>query len=292
MNYEDLYTAVALVEQSHDHRILHRISPPTPFAPPEGPIHTAIILDTETTGLDPMTAKPWELAMRKVYYAAEGPPLIVGLDRVVSWLQNPGEPLSDEVKRVTGMTDEVLAGHVFPMEEIDSYVSGCNIIIAHNAGYDRKICERHFPTWAKRMNWACSIEDYDWSGISPSRSLECIAMFLGYFYEAHRACADVDTLTAILSLKEPESDVAFFSRIIENAKKPTTRLYAINSPFDAKDRLKARSYKWDANRRVWYRDFRSEVEAGVEALELQKLNLCRSPKLENFTAMVRYGIEQ
>jgi len=40
--------------------------------------------------------------------------------------------------------------------------------------------------------------------------------------------------------------------LIEASRSPTFRLQATNAPFDAKDALKARGYRWDGAQKVWH----------------------------------------
>ena len=46
------------------------------------------------------------------------------------------------------------------------------------------------------------------------------------------------------------------ARLLEQARRPTWRIWAENSPFDLKDILKARGYRWNAegypSPRAWY----------------------------------------
>ena len=39
------------------------------------------------------------------------------------------------------------------------------------------------------------------------------------------------------------------------------RVYALRAPFDSKDMLKARSYRWDGERRCWHRTLAGELMA-------------------------------
>jgi DNA polymerase-3 subunit epsilon len=44
---------------------------------------------------------------------------------------------------------------------LESFVAGANIVIAHNAAFDRKFAERFWPLFEHR-NWACSATGIDW----------------------------------------------------------------------------------------------------------------------------------
>jgi DNA polymerase-3 subunit epsilon len=54
-----------------------------------------------------------------------------------------------------------------------------------------------------------------------------------------------------------------FKRLLDTARKPTMRVWAENAPFDFKDTLKARGYRWndgsDGRPRSWWADLHQEV---------------------------------
>ena len=66
-----------------------------------------IILDTETTGLDYRRHEIIELGMVMFTYGAEGIRDVVG---VFDELREPGEPIAPDITRITGITDDMVAG--------------------------------------------------------------------------------------------------------------------------------------------------------------------------------------
>ena len=53
-------------------------------------------------------------------------------------------------------------------------------------------------------------------------------------------------------------------RLIESARAPTYRLQATHAPFDAKDLLKARGYRWDGAQKVWHTRLADEAALVLE----------------------------
>jgi DNA polymerase-3 subunit epsilon len=49
----------------------------------------------------------------------------------------------------------------------------------------------------------------------------------------------------ILGQSLPKSGKTVLTNLLENARKPTWRIWAENSPFETKDILKARGYRWN-----------------------------------------------
>ena len=52
--------------------------------------------------------------------------------------------------------------------------------------------------------------------------------------------------------------------LLESARLPTLRVWAIGSAYETKDVLKARGYRWESERRVWF----GEVGAADREAEL------------------------
>lgn len=272
-----------------DTRILRRIPPLetwTYYAAPAGAVvKRANAIDSETTSTDPLTAKIIELAVLPFDYIEDG--TIVAAHPPQSWLQDPGEPLSAEVMEVTGLTDEMLAGQKIDQDAVQALVGGGQLNIAHNAAYDRKICERHFP-FCKELPWSCSVEEIDWRHHfqAPSRALQVAAWSMGYFFDAHRAAADCLAL-AYLLMQPGRDGRPLSSHLFERARAHSYRVYAVNSPFEKKDALKARGYHWDALRKVWHRDMLTAETRDAEVAWLQENARC-APEVEAMNAYVRY----
>lgn len=102
---------IEALESDGDYRVLRRV------CIEEGQVVTAdevegtsvgAALDVETTGLAVESDKIIELSIRRFRFDPMG--RITKLDRAYSWLEDPGEPLEPEIKRLTGLTGEQLMG--------------------------------------------------------------------------------------------------------------------------------------------------------------------------------------
>jgi hypothetical protein len=80
----------------------------------------------------------------------------------------------------------------------------------------------------------------------------------GFFHQAHRAVDDCHALREILSFELPTTGMSALAVLLERTRKRTMRLWAEQSPFDLKDVLKRRGYRWsdggDGRPRSWYVD--------------------------------------
>jgi DNA polymerase-3 subunit epsilon len=256
--------AMAQVLDAHpDFRVLRRLAPQLAFAPATGPVATLLVLDTETTGLNPARDKVVELALLRVTVDLRtGQP--VGEVQVYDGLEDPGMPMPDEIIAITGITDDMLRGQQLDEAEVLRMMEGVDLVLAHNAGFDRPFVESRLPQFAA-LNWACSFADIDWKQEGRgSAKLTALAYDLGLFYDAHRAEMDCHALLAVLMASLKTTQASGLSRLIESALKPTFRLQATNAPFDAKDLLKARGYRWDGAQKVWHTRLTDEAALASE----------------------------
>lgn len=288
----------AELEQHADYRVLRRLQPiilgNDATQDPDPTWRKAVVLDTETTGVDTSVCKVIELGLKPFWYDKDGN--TVRALPAVSWLEDPGEPLTQEVIDVTGLTDEMLAGQKIPDEEVAAVVGGA-LIIAHNSAFDRPVSERRFP-WAQGAPWACSMAEIAWRAHGfPSASLPVIGTHLGRFYDAHRASGDCEALAAILHMPIGqigyEQEVSFLDKLLTSAREPSARIWAAAAPFERKDVLKARGYRWHDGKvgrgKCWYRDMPA-AEADHELAFLKNSKITGVGHAEALTAYNRYSV--
>lgn len=275
-----------------DYRVLRRLQPVLHFdRVPQGPLVRVLVLDTETTGLDHASDKIIELAMLQLDVdTATGLP--VGEVLVYDGLEDPGMPISKEIEAITGISSEMVRGHRLDETKIASMLAGADLVIAHNAGFDRPFCEARIPAFAA-LPWGCSFADIDWKNEGHgSAKLEYLALEMGWFYEAHRAEVDCHALLAVLAAALPSTGQSGLARLIEASRLPTYRLQATGAPFEAKDLLKARAYRWNAEQRVWHTKIVDEAQLMAE-LEWLKLNVYGNRQarvqVEKLDACVKYS---
>lgn len=177
---------------------------------------------------------------------------------VFSSFNEPSSPIPAEIIELTNITDEMVLGHRIDPEAVSTFVSDAVLVIAHNASFDRKFAERYWPIF-ERKAWACSATEIDWRrhGFDGSR-LGYLLNGSGLFHQAHRAIDDCRALIEILSKDVPKIDRPAFAVLLERARQRTVRIWAEQSPFELKDALKKRGYRWsdgaDGRPRSWYID--------------------------------------
>lgn len=243
----------AALDAHPDYRVLRRLQPRLQWPQPGAGrgVCRAIVLDTETTGLDQSKDKIMELALLRVDIDLETG-LPVGSMQVYDGLEDPGMPIPKEVQDITGIDNAMVQGQRLDEERIAAMLNGVDLVIAHNAGFDRPFAEARLPQF-RDLAWACSFADISWKAQGRrSAKLESLALEMGWFYDAHRAEMDCHALLAVLAVKLPALPHTGLAHLIEQAHRPSYRLLATNAPFDAKDKLKARGYRWGAEQKVWH----------------------------------------
>jgi DNA polymerase-3 subunit epsilon len=278
----EIINALKTVESNPEYRVLRKFNglPAAYHTPaPEDRVFKVCFLDTETTSLDTFSCKVIDLAMRVVEFGSDGRLFRVG--EAYQEFNDPGEPLSEDVKAVTGYTDEMLVGKSIDWSEVSSIVSDCALVVAYNSQYDRPVLERFCPAFAE-LNWGCAMVDVDWFGLFGTKGkLEWLAYKIeSLFFEAHQAIADVDIMVHMLSILQPGTQTTVFSKILDQARQKRFRIRAVGAPFDAKDQLKKSGYQWEddgVKQKAWCK---SVVEAEMQS-ELSKLSEmgCRSPQI-------------
>lgn len=264
-----------LLEAHPDYRVLRRLVPALHFdRSPQGPVRTLLVLDTETTGLEAAKEKVIELALLRVAVdTATGLP--VGPVWVYDGLEDPGRAIAPAITAITGITDAMVHGQRLDEALIAQLMVGVDLVVAHNAGFDRPFVEARLPEFA-RLPWACSFADLDWKALGQSSAkLENLALACGWFYDAHRAETDCHALLAVLAQPQArfghpqppdgtEPGPTGLSVLLAAAGQTHHRLQATGAPFEAKDVLKARGYRWDGQQRVWGTTLRSETALADE----------------------------
>ncbi|MDP3132106.1 MAG: 3'-5' exonuclease [Burkholderiaceae bacterium] len=276
----DLEAMARALEQSPDYRVLRRLVPTLRFErEPLGPLAQVLVLDTETTGLDAGRDRVIELALLRVAVDTRTG-LPVGDVQVYDGLEDPGCAIPAAITGITGISDDMVRGQRLDEERIAQLLQGVDLVVAHNAAFDRPFAEARIPAFG-RLAWACSLTDVDWKALGQgSARLESLALACGLFYSAHRAETDCHALLSVLArpLTEfgaPASACAGngderraahtgLAQLLDAAGQIHHRLQATGAPFEAKDVLKARGYRWDAPQRVWGTTLRSDAALDAE----------------------------
>ena len=264
----DAEAMAQVLAQHPDFRVLRRLVPQMDYGNVQGQAtQRVVVLDTETTGLDSKSEKVIELAMLSVLVdSATGLP--VGPVTVYESFEDPGKPIPPQITEITGIDDSMVRGQRIDDAAVTAMVQQADLVVAHNAGFDRPFVEARWPVFAGK-SWGCSFQGIDWKKEgSGSAKLEFLASERGWFYDAHRAQVDCHALLQVLAspLSDGQSGLA---RLLAGAGQTRYKLRATGAPFEAKDKLKSHGYRWDAEGRVWWCQLASDELLDAECAWLR-----------------------
>lgn len=281
------------LEASGNYRVLRRLRLEERVEAGDGSnTRTGMFLDVESTGLDVHSSEIIELAITPFDYDSQA--RIVSVGQSLHQFNEPADPIPSEITAITGLTDEMVAGHRLDIGAIEAFVERADILLAHNAAFDRPFVERITPIFAAKP-WACTMCDVAWNseGIEGRRLSDLLSAF-SYFFEAHRAVDDCEAGIALLTMILPKSGERVLSRVLKTARKPTWRLFAESAPFEIKDVLKLRGYRWNADRaqgpRAWWKDLSAEaIDAEIDFLRSEVFQAPVQFPIFEITAFQRYS---
>ncbi|MDC7746933.1 3'-5' exonuclease [Rhizobium binxianense] len=250
------------LEESGNYRILRKLLA-RPIASVRRPEFSrlGIILDTETTGLNHRSDEIIEIGTVAFTFNDDG--AIGDIVGIYGGLQQPSRPIPPEITRLTGIADAMVEGQVIDIPALRSLIEPADLIIAHNAGFDRPFCEAFSTIFAGKA-WACSVSEIDWGARGfEGTKLGYLVGQAGYFHDGHRAVDDCHALLEILDRAQSEGESPF-AELYRASQRSRIRIFAEHSPFEMKDHLKARGYRWsdgsDGRLKSWW------IEVGEDEL--------------------------
>lgn len=229
--------------------------------------HLGLVTDTETTGVDRSVDRITEFCFIPFYFNNQGE--IGKILPAKTWLNDPKIPIPPNVQELTGITDEMVKGHKAPPQEIADLMNSARCVIAHNAPFDRAMIDRFlaYHDLSAPRPWICSSSDIDWRSFQiTSAKLDYLAFKFGFFFSHHRAESDCRATIEILASRLPNGNTVLGESF--KAFSPRFNVCAVGSPFESKDLLKRRGYRWNPDQRVWWKEI---AEADLEP-EKQWLN--------------------
>lgn len=216
---------------------------------PEKRIRKLVILDTETTGID-NTAELIELAFCVCSYDVRTR-TVLSIDCCFDAFSKPEKPISKEVSELTHITNEMLPNKKLYHDDFKEYLPEKCLVVAHNAGFDRRILERTYPYVLADLSWADSMTEIDWRAKGYNgKGLESLLTQAGYWYDAHRAINDVLALLWLII------STGSLAELCNNASKVSLEV-RLSVSYAEKDSVKALGFRFRGEDKTWSRNFES-----------------------------------
>jgi DNA polymerase-3 subunit epsilon len=296
MTRPDLEALARQLDKSGEFKVLRRFTPRASYGSlDDGDTpRTALFVDVETTGTLWGNDRIIEFAgVPFTFGATSGRIADVGTPYVS--LEDPGRALPPEIIRLTHITDEMVAGARIDDARVDALLQAADLVIAHNAKFDRPFLEARFPSFANKA-WACSIHDVPWEahGLGSVKLGWLLMEHAGLYFRAHRAADDCHAAIHVLATPFADDASLPMRYLVESSQRQTILVRAVNSPFDTKDLLKARSYQWDAGTaertKAWQKEISEEqLNAELAWLRATIYKGRGEPETKALTARTRYS---
>lgn len=165
-----------------------------------------IIYDTETTGLVKHPNAPLTKQPRIIEFGAIALSLVDGrATKRFKQLINPGEPITDEITKITGITnDDVKDAPSFAdaWPRILKFIKPATMMLAHNEPFDHALLDYELTRASKAFAWPetfCTIGLYRERWGRDMKLTELYANIVGKeLDQKHRALSDVEALVEIV----------------------------------------------------------------------------------------------
>ena len=289
-----LKKAIEVLNRSGNHQVITRYKKPEFYnLNADMPKKVGVFLDIEATGLSFTDDKLIELGMVKFEYSDDG--RIFRILEEFNKYQDPGIDIPAFITQLTGITDDIVRGKNIDESSVSAFLNDADLIIAHNAKFDRVFFETSFPN-IKPKAWACSMVDINWNSESiESRKLEYIAYKYNFFYEGHRAVIDCLVGIHILSKTLYNSKQLALKQLLDNAMNPNYKLWAKNAPYEHKDLLRTRKYRWNVHPEHGFKAWSIElpehkVESEIHFLKSNIYNWNMNIPIDIFDPYARFSI--
>lgn len=221
-------------------------------------IRRCLIVDTETTGLDPEKDAMIEIAV--LLYSLESRTTLAQFSTLLNGDSNPMEKVNRipvAALKETSAALQLILQEAAAYEIIRVFTAAADVIVAHNAEFDRSFVGKG---QMGKMPWLCTQNDFAWPAASrESGSLIGLALDHGIGVStAHRALADCQLIAALFDR------MALYGRDLQemfaHAMRPKANFQALVS-FDDKELAKQAGFKWQSERKIWTRSMAIEDAA-------------------------------
>ncbi len=220
-----------------------------------------LIIDTETTGLDPETSQCVEVG--SILFHVHSRSILAQNSFLIPVENNPAEPINKIPSEITRLSQPWEEG----VKYFQALLDRSDAVVAHNASFDRKwFGIKPLPAIAKP--WICSMEDIAWPldlQLKPRPSVRDLAIAHEVpVWTAHRALTDCIYLVEVLRR------CIDLETLLKRALEPRSLVKALVS-YDQRNLAKDAGFRWnDPVKGSWTRRL-SKREIEVLSFEVKEI---------------------
>lgn len=220
---------------------------------------TLLILDVETTGLEPPQAQLCEIGA--VLFSVPLRSTLQQLSFLLPVLSNDAQSINGIAPGLTLQPAPIEAAAAL----LRALVRQADALVAHNAAFDQPWIDAYLDTATHpdlQRPWICTCEGISWQDLRPNPSLQALALAHSIpVWAVHRALADCTYLAAIF-----ERTNGLEEKLAEGLL--PRRLVAADLPFQRKDEAKQAGFRWQPDQKLWTRKL---TDAQIKALPFDVL---------------------
>ena len=209
-----------------------------------------------TTSINPDQGEVLRINLKPCYVGNEDGQLS-RVRKPVSFFSVKDSNLSEEEKSFVDFDLEEKIGSSIDWKLVKSLFEKADLVVAHNASFVRPWVDKYIGN--NEVTWGCTLEHLNWTSKGfPSKNLESLSVFSGYYYDFSNS---IESLDAVVNCLHVNSS---FRELTEKSFSPDLQVFAANAPFESKDLLKDRKYRWNPDFSCWWIPVEDQQKANLE----------------------------
>lgn len=161
----------------------------------------AVVLDTETTGINPQD-ELIELGLILFEYSPKDGEILDIIETYQGYNEPKRKYIPDNIVQLTDLTWELVQGEFIDKNKVMTLITRADMLIAHNSRFDRYYLSKVLPE-VKRMKWKCTMLNIPWRKLGVgSLSLQNILNVHGIIqHNKHHALSDARSILELLQIR-------------------------------------------------------------------------------------------
>lgn len=206
-------------------------------------LRTALLIDTETTGLDPKEGAVCieVAAIRFDLHHAQA------VDIYSSLIRHDGGNDAEEINNIPVAMVRAAPRPEIVWKRIGRMIDASDLIVSHRVEFDYQFLPGDLRD---QRPWCCSKFDIEWPFGKNGSDLLHLALANGCgVVHAHRALSDTEVLARIFARTMERHDI---HEILKQALRTKVLVISL-APFMQKDTVKEYGFAWNAEDKIWYK---------------------------------------